>query len=262
MNVCTPSHAESIERDLVDHELQEEQCTGQGDHPPLLHERRCVDPTQTSGDTHERHDAVDADAGRPSGPHRRAEVHVDGLAQDRRWVGVGDEVELLHGSGHRHIEQAGAAFGDRSGPCPRSGSRAGSRRSRRRTRDPSPPPDRTAGAPTRRVRGRGRRPRVRPQPAPQPDRLVQRHRRDHRADPPTVLRRHGQVGHGGGQRHATSTRSQVGGSPVRRTLRLSVASTPVKRQQPVGDDEDRLGHAIADRQIGDRALRAESRTVR
>ena len=47
----------------------------------------------------------------------------------------------------------------------------------------------------------------------------------------------------------------AGGSPSARTLRLATASTPVQRQQPVGDVEDRAGHAVADRQVGDLSRR-------
>ena len=39
-------------------------------------------------------------------------LHLLAQGQDRRRVGIGDEVELLHGSGHRHIQQTGATFGD------------------------------------------------------------------------------------------------------------------------------------------------------
>ena len=44
----------------------------------------------------------------------------------------------------------------------------------------------------------------------------------------------------------------AGGSPSPRTLAAGDGVDAGQRQQPVGDLEDRLGHAVADRQVGDR----------
>ena len=130
------------------------------------------------------------------------------------------ERQLLHGAGHRHVEQAGAAV-----RC-RRGSRPAPRPRRRRTRGPSPARDRTSARRGRRARGRGR---------PPGGRRRRARRRRRRADRAGRPRRSG----GGGAsrrrrprprwlaRSCSSVVTHCGARPSTRTLRLAVASTPV-----------------------------------
>ena len=57
------------------------------------------------------------------------------------------------------------------------------------------------------------------------------------------------VGDGGGERRRRRHAAPPARSPSTRTLRLAVRGDPGERQQPVGDLEDRRGHAVADGEV-------------
>ena len=179
------------------------------------------------------------------GPQARAGVRLRARRHER---------QLLHGAGHRHVEQAGAAG--------------------RVAEDLVGLDDDDAvelealdllGAEQRhlagvRAGGGGRRRAARRRRAPATIASCTLERRDDAGEAVAVLdRRRRRAATVAGQLALASCAPTPASWPSTRTLRLALASTPVSGSSRLATVEDRLRHAVADRQLGDVARRPAGR---